>query len=223
MQTKQSWLSRHITLHNQATRQDEWENFITHFIGFIAATVFLFIVLIQRNRYDGESTWIGMIIYWLSLVLLYLSSSIYHIAPKGDLKRLMRICDHANIYLLIAGTYTPILLYIGTSITVRIVIFMWLVALFGILFSILFWGRLPVVHVALYLIMGWMIIFFWQHIVPFIPRGLLVWVIAAGVTYTSGVVFYANKRLPHNHMIWHLFCIGASALFCIGFFLHLTI
>lgn len=222
MNTKQSWLSRHITLHDDADVASERENALTHAVGTAAALVFLIWVCVEKDTFAHIRTWRGMLVYGVTLVLLYLSSTLYHHVPKGDLKRLFRVFDHANIYLLIAGTYTPILASIGSPSATRLSVFTWGVALCGIIFSVLFWGKLKALHILFYLGMGWMIVFFWNDIVPFIPSGLLGWILAAGLTYTIGVFFYAMKRIPHNHMIWHIFCVVASSLFCIGFFLHLT-
>jgi len=222
MKQTESWLSRHITLHNHASAQDEKENFISHLIGAIASILFLVVVLIGRDRFIGTSTWIGMIIYGITLTLLYTSSSLYHYTGTSDLKRLFRVLDHTNIYFLIAGTYTPIMLFIGSPVAMQIAAIVWSIALIGIAFTLLFWGKLKVLHILFYLGMGWLIVLFWSDIIPYIPPGLLTWILAAGITYTVGVVFYAARRIPHNHMIWHLFCVLASALFCIGFLLHFT-
>jgi hemolysin III len=221
MNTTSSWLSRHITLHSYADEKSERENTVTHLVGFIAALFFFFFILFAKQRFPDQATFIGMLIYSITLMLLYGSSSAYHATTPGDAKRLFRVFDHSNIYFLIAGTYTPILLYIGTPITRLITIFIWAVAIFGIGFTLLFWGKLRALHVAFYLVMGWMIVFFWKDIVPFIPSGLVYWIFSAGITYTVGVIFYSLRRMRHSHMIWHLFCVAASAQFCIGFLLYL--
>lgn len=221
MEGKETWLSRHITLHDQCDPKEERENSITHAIGSALSLAFLMFVLFSRSSFERRETWIGMVVYGCMLALLYMSSTLYHFLPKGDAKRVFRVLDHANIYLLIAGTYTPILLSIGSADASRLLVFIWSVGLVGIAFSIVFWDRLKALHVVLYLVMGWIIIFFWNDIVPFLPAGLTGWILAAGVTYSSGVVFYALKRMPHHHMVWHIFCVAASALFCIGFLLHL--
>ncbi|MFA7018948.1 MAG: hemolysin III family protein, partial [Sphaerochaetaceae bacterium] len=183
--------------------------------------LFTGIVLFRKNSYIHTRTWVGMLIYAGTLLLLYTSSTLYHHVPKSDAKRIFRLLDHANIYLLIAGTYSPILLFIGNPGSIRVLYIVWSVALVGILFSLIFWGKLKILHVLFYLAMGWMMVLFWSDIVPYIPSGLLFWILAAGLTYTIGVIFYAKKDVPHNHMIWHLLCIVASALFCIGFLIHL--
>ncbi len=219
-----TWLERHIDLHEHNDPIAEKENSITHAIGAVLSLFWIVAVLIMnmKDSFAKPATALGMLIYGLSLGILYSSSAIYHALPRNDLKRIFRFLDHANIYILIAGTYTPILLFIGSQRAQVVLIFVWTVAVAGILFSLAFWNRLKALHVILYLAMGWMIVLFWNDIVPFLPNGLLPWVIAAGITYSAGVAFYASKKLPHHHAIWHIFCIMASTLFCIGFLLYLT-
>ena len=219
---KETWLQRHISLHMHDDPISEGENAITHGVGAVLSVIFIIAVLVLKESFQSTKTAFGMAIYGLTLLFLYSSSTCYHILPRNDLKRIFRLLDHANIYILIAGTYTPIMLFIDSPRSISILVIVWLVALSGILFSLIFWGKLKPLHVLLYLAMGWMIVLFWNDIVPHLPTGLLGWVIAAGVTYSAGVVFYASKRIPHHHAIWHIFCIFASALFCVGFLQYLT-
>jgi hemolysin III len=221
MEQTQTWVSRHITLHDYADPKAERENTLSHLLGVLASLVFLVITVVRKDAFESSSTFIGMGIYAASLLLLYGSSTLYHHLPKGDPKRIFRFLDHANIYLLIAGTYTPILMSIQNVSAFRLLAIVWSVAAIGILFSLIFWGKLKFLHVLFYLAMGWMIVFFWNDIVPFIPSGLLAYIIAAGLTYTVGVIFYAAKKMPHSHMIWHVFCVVASAIFCVGFLVYL--
>jgi len=218
-----TWLERNIDLHEHNDPIAEKENSVTHAIGAVLSLLWIVAVLIMKDSFAQPATALGMLIYGFSLGILYSSSAIYHALPRNDLKRIFRFLDHANIYILIAGTYTPILLFIGSQRTQFVLIIVWIVALAGIVFSLVFWNRLRALHVILYLAMGWMIVLFWNDIVPFLPKGLLPWVIAAGITYSAGVAFYASKKLPHHHAIWHIFCITASTLFCTGFLLYLTL
>jgi hemolysin III len=221
MDTTRSWLARHITLHDHADAAAERENAASHLLGVAGSLIFALVVLIGKDRYDTTATFAGMLVYASTLLLLYASSTLYHHLSRSDAKRFFRLLDHANIYVLIAGTYTPILLSIGTGASSLLTALVWFVALGGILFSVIFWGRLKVLHVTLYLAMGWMIVFFWDAVVPNIPAALTGYIIAAGITYSIGVIFYALKSVRHSHMVWHLFCVAASAIFCIGFLRHL--
>ncbi len=215
------WLENHITLHTYDDPRAERENSVTHVVGVALAVVAFVTILLKLPSIESASLKVGMVIWALTMIMLYGASALYHSLPYGNAKRICRILDHSNIYFLIAGTYTPLMLSIGTGTAHMLVGIVWAIALLGIIFTLVFWGKLKALHVLLYLAMGWLIVFFWKDIVPFLPEGLLGWVIAAGLTYSIGVIFYASKRIPHYHAIWHLFCIGGSALFFFGYMITL--
>lgn len=217
-----SWLERHITLHSHDDPKAERVNSLTHVVGTVLALAALAAIFFRLPHIPSKSVKIGMVVWGFTMVMLYSASALYHHLNAGNAKRICRILDHSNIYFLIAGTYTPLLLYINTEASFRITILVWVIALLGITFTLVFWGRLGALHVLLYLGMGWLIVFFWGQIAPFFPQGLTWWLIAAGLTYSLGIVFYANKRIPYYHGIWHLFCIGGSALFFVGYMINLT-
>ena len=219
---KPSWLERHITLHSYDDPKAEKENAITHLVGTALSIIAFVIILFRLPSIPSLSMKIGMIVWGTTMILLYGASTLYHSLPHGNGKRLCRILDHSNIYFLIAGTYTPMLMYVGTSKAYTILALVWGIAVMGILVTLLIWGKMGVLHIALYVGMGWLVVFFWGDIAPYMPEGIIAWIIAAGLTYTIGVFFYANKRIPHYHAIWHLFCIGGSALFFIGYMIKLV-
>jgi hemolysin III len=213
----QSWLQRHITLHNYDDARAERENYVTHALGAILAILALG-VIIYRNRYlTNPRLKAGMLIYGASMVLLYSASALYHRLPHCDAKRICRILDHTNIYILIAGTYTPILTYANTPLALNILKAIWGMVVIGIIFTLVFWGKLRPLHVILYLMLGWVIVFFWKDIVPLLPPLLINYILTAGIAYSIGVIFYVIKTIPHYHAIWHLFCIVGSMLFFIGY------
>lgn len=222
MHTSESWLERHISLHTHDDAKAEQENALTHFAGAGLALIALVMIFVRLPSLHSAALRFGMVVYGCTMLLLYGASGLYHHLPVGDGKRFCRILDHSNIYFLIAGTYTPILLYIGSHKTVMIAWGIWLVAFAGVAFTLVFWGRLKPLHVVFYLAMGWMLVFFWNDIIPNLPYGLMRWILAGGITYTLGVIFYANKKIPHYHAIWHLFCVGGSLFFFIGFWIYLT-
>lgn len=215
------WLQRHITLHDHDDPKAEKLNAATHAVGVVLSLVWLVIVFLRRTDWINQVTFFGLLIYGCTQLFLYASSSLYHALPHSNAKRLFRVFDHGNIYFLIAGTYTPILISVGTVRAHRILILVWIIALLGIAFILVFWNRLKVLHVILYLAMGWMMVFFWNDLVPFMQNGLAKWILCAGITYSAGVFFYANRKIPYHHAIWHLFCMMAGMLFCLGFFLYL--
>lgn len=216
-----NWIEQHITLHEYDNPREERANAVTHLVGTVLSLAALIYMLAVAGRIGSTSLAFGMVIYTLSMLLLYSASTLYHYLPRNTMKRICRVLDHSNIYILIAGTYTPILLSVGSQTAGDLLVTVWLITLAGILFTLIFWGRLAVVHVLLYLAMGWLIVFFWGDIVPYLPKGLVTWVLAGGITYTAGVGFYAAKRLPYYHAIWHLFVLGGSAFFFAGFAIHL--
>ena len=213
-----NWLEKHITLQIYDDRKAELENAWTHFIGAFLAVIGFILILSSLNKASSTALKAGLIIFALSNILLYTASGFYHYLKQGNAKRICRILDHSNIYFLIAGTYTPLLLYIDTPKTVLLTIMMWVIALLGVGFTLLFWGKLKPLHPILYILMGWIIVFFWGDIVPFLPHDLLFYIIGGGVTYTVGVLFYAMKKLPHYHAIWHLFVLAGSIWFYIGIY-----
>ncbi|HPX28090.1 MAG TPA: hemolysin III family protein [Sphaerochaeta sp.] len=217
----ESWLQKHITLHDYDDPHAERANALTHGLGAILAVLALGMVLGRFPFYSSRSLAWGMVLFCLTMILLYSSSTLYHLMPKSDAKRVLRVLDHSSIYILIAGTYTPLMLGINSAASIMVLIVVWAIAVAGIVLTILFWGKFKILRVLLYIAMGWLIVFFWGDIIPFLPPGLLPYVLAGGITYTAGVAFYAGKRLPYHHAIWHLFCIGGSVAFFIGCFVKL--
>lgn len=217
MKEKRSWLEKNIPINIQIDLRAERENTITHAFGIVFAIVVFILVFGRLNGMPTRAIKVGSLIYCSTLLLLYTASTLYHYLPLSDAKRLFRIIDHSNIYLLIAGSYTPVLLYINNSQTVLICLSLWFVCIFGILFSTFFMKRFKAVHVSLYLIMGWVAVFFWNDIIPNIPEQVVYYIIAGGLAYTLGVIFYSVKKIPHYHAIWHLFVLLGTVLHFIGF------
>ncbi|WP_020613868.1 PAQR family membrane homeostasis protein TrhA [Sediminispirochaeta bajacaliforniensis] len=212
-----SWLEQHITLHDHDNRREETANALTHFLGAILSVGAIIWIFLRIPYFSRRSMITGAFVYVVSMFVLYTASGLYHALPKNNLKRICRILDHANIYFLIAGTYTPIFIFLNSRIGWILLASVWIISALGVLFTLVFWGRYGALHVVFYLAMGWMIVFFWKDIIPFLPSGLTSWILAGGITYSAGVIFYAMKKLPYYHAIWHLFVLGGSILFFIGF------
>ncbi len=213
-----NWLEKHITLQVYDDKKAERENAYTHFFGSFLSIIGLFLVIFKFKSTTPLPLKVGFIIFALSNILLYTASGLYHYLKRGNAKRVCRILDHSNIYFLIAGTYTPILLYVGSQKCIYLTFFMWFLALIGVAFTLVFWGKLKPLHPILYLLMGWCIVLFWNDVVPFIPKELLYYLIGGGITYSVGVVFYAIKKIPHYHAIWHTFVLAGSLWFYIGLY-----
>ncbi len=216
-----TWIDSHITLHDFDNLKEERANAATHFVGILLAIGAIIWVLRIGGGLSSPRLATGLIVYALSMLLLYSASTLYHFLPRNTLKKFCRILDHANIYFLIAGTYTPILLYIDSSPALLMLFLLWCITIVGTTLTIIFWGKFKVLHVLLYIVMGWSLVFFWKDIIPFIPKGLFAWILAGGITYTVGTIFYAIKKMPYYHAVWHLFVLGGTACHFIGFTLFL--
>ena len=215
------WLEKHITLHTYDDIKEERANAFTHLFGALLSLIGM-VFLIQAGLVSGDRMKIvGLIIFSTSMLLLYSASGLYHLVKPSNLKRILRILDHSNIYFLIAGTYTPILIAVGTRLSYAFIAVVWGIAFLGIAFTLIFWGRLKVLHVFLYIIMGWLIVLIWKPVTAVIPADFLKWIIAGGLTYTLGTVFYAMKKLPFYHAIWHLFVLGGSTFFFFGIYKYI--
>jgi len=146
------------------------------------------------------------------MVLLYLTSTLYHALPAPKAKRVFRVLDHAAIFLLIAGTYTPFTLGVlsgGWGWTLFGLV--WSLAIAGVLLESLGNFRFPKLSLALYVAMGWLVVIAIKPMWLLMPRWGLFWLAAGGLAYTGGVAFYAAKRLRHHHLIWHLCVIAGTA------------
>jgi len=196
---------------NGYNRKEEIANSITHGAGLILA-VAGFILLVLRAENKGD-TWhlISFIIFAISLLLLYLSSTLYHIVPGTETKKYMRKMDHSAIYLLIAGTYTPFLLTNLRGTVGWIMFFIvWTFAIIGISIKIATNIRSKWISAAIYLVMGWLAVFIYRSMIEYLPRISIVFLIAGGLLYTLGVLFYVWKKQPYHHAIWHMFVLGGS-------------
>lgn len=212
------WLENHITLPENTTRREERANAATHLAGAVLAAAALAALTVRGIRMGSSTMLTGLVVYGLSMLLLYTASGFYHLVPASPLKRVLRILDHSNIYFLIAGTYTPILILVGTSLSYAFIGVVWSIAAAGIAFSLVFWGRLKPLHVVLYLVMGWLIVFIWKPVSQVLTPEFLGWILAGGLFYSGGVIFYAMKRLPYYHAVWHLFVLAGSASHFIGIY-----
>jgi hemolysin III len=189
----------------------ELANTITHGIG-LALSIAGFVVLLVLAAVRGNPRHIvSCAIYGATLVCLYAASTLYHGIPSPRRKRALRIFDHCAIYLLIAGTYTPFLLVnLRGGWGWSLLGIVWGFAMAGIVFKFLFVDHFPFLSTVIYLLMGWLAVIALKPLLAAVPASGLLWLLAGGLLYTLGVVFYAWKRLPYNHVIWHLFVLAGS-------------
>jgi len=159
----------------------------------------------------------------LSLIILYLASTLYHSFQNPPVKRVFRIIDHSAIYLLIAGTYTPfLLLCVRGAWRWALLGVVWGLALLGIGFKAFFTNRFRKISVLAYILMGWLCVIALREMLATIPSGGLILLAVGGAIYTVGIIFYVWRRVPYNHAIWHLFVMGGSICHYVAILLYLT-
>lgn len=200
-------------------------NALTHSIGVglsIAGFIFLFVLTSMGE--GGALRYVSFSIYGSFQILLYLSSSVSH--QFTDMPRIynpIRILDQSAIYLLIAGTYTPVTLLVLPRVWGWwILSIVWALALLGILMKTLVYRDKHILSDLLYLPMGWLFIVAIRPFLENSPPGLVRWVVAGGLCYSFGIVFYISKRIPFGHVIWHMFVLAGGICFYLGFALYLT-
>ena len=196
-----------------STRGEHLANTLSHGIGLLLAVCALPLLIVDALRTQGGLAVVGATAFGASAILMYLASTLYHAIPQADRNGWLRKLDHCAIYLLIAGTYTPVLLGVlrgGTGWVMLAVI--WSLALAGVVFKLVAGARYRKVSVALYVAMGWAALAvigpLWTHM----SAAGLAWLFAGGVAYSTGVVFYLlHDRLRYSHFIWHLFVLAGTA------------
>ena len=205
------------------TQGEEIANSITHGLGALLSIAALVTLLYLALENGDPWRLVGFTVYGVSLFMLYLASFLYHAVTHERLKKIFRMLDHSSIFLLIAGTYTPVLLVgmrgpLGWTLLATI----WTMAMVGLVYELAFLGRYKWVSLAIYTIMGWTAIFAIKPMIAMLPGGLLYCIFIGGLFYTGGIGFYAWRKLPFNHAIWHLFVLGGSTLHFVGIIIYLA-
>ncbi len=192
---------------------EEKTNIISHAIGLVLSIVALVLMVIKAIPDNDAWHYVSVAIFGLSLIALYASSTIYHSASDPRIRARLRIVDHATIYVLIAGTYTPYtLIVLDGWIGWTIFALSWGMAVTGVILKIFHTGKYNMLSTLMYVFMGWMIILAIKPMIGNLPLNGLVWLFAGGLAYTTGAVLYSIKKIPFNHAIFHLFVLLGS--FC---------
>ena len=196
------------------TDTEEWFNSISHGVTALAAILGLVFLIILGVSSLKDFTLFSSIVYGLSLVSLYTFSTFYHGLRHGKAKNVFHILDHCGIYLLIAGSYTPVLLVsIGGTTGWVLFAIQWAFAAVGIVIKVFYTGKYDLISTLMYAVMGWMIVIRWQDLVDAIPSPALMLLLAGGISYTAGIVFYLlDTRMKYLHFVWHLFVMTGSVL-----------
>lgn len=191
----------------EQSRGEEIANSISHGLALVAALVGIPFLLVNAARHEDVGFVVGTAVFSATIILLYLSSTIYHALAMGEAKRVFRVIEHSAIFLLIAGTYTPFTLGVLRGV--------WGWTLLGVVWSLAVAGMAlkafeksphPILSTSIYLLMGWLVVIAVDPLVANVPMAGLLWLLAGGLSYTVGVAFFAtDSRLRYGHLIWHLF------------------
>ncbi|MGE7915826.1 PAQR family membrane homeostasis protein TrhA [Lysinibacillus xylanilyticus] len=203
------------------TWKEELWNAITHGIGFIASIPALVVLILAAVQTGSALQITTFCIFGASVILLFLMSTLLHSMPE-KYKHIFAILDHCSIYILIAGTYTPFLLIaIGGTLGITLLCIIWSLALLGVIFKCFFINRFEKLSLIFYIGMGWLIIFAIKPVYLYLGVNGFALLLAGGLFYTIGAIFYAWRSLPYNHTIWHLFVLaGCGSMYaCVYFYL----
>jgi hemolysin III len=190
---------------------EEISNASSHAVALAASLVAAPFLIVSTIRHGNAWTITGACIFAATIVLLYLASTLYHALPESKAKRVFRVLDHGAIFILIAGTYTPFTLGVlrgpwGWTLLLLV----WGLAILGVTAKAVGGIRRPSLSTGLYLTMGWLILLAIRPLWSQMPTRGILWLLAGGVAYTSGVAFFAAERMRYTHFVWHLFVIAGT-------------
>jgi len=190
---------------------EEVSNAFSHAVGLTATLVAAPFLIVSTIRNGNPWTITGSGIFAGTMVLLYLASTVYHALPKSKAKRVFRVLDHGAIFILIAGTYTPFTLGVLHGPWGWTLLFLvWSLAIVGVMAKAVGGIRHPHLSAGLYLAMGWLILIAIRPLWSQMPSSGILWLLAGGIAYTSGVGFFAAVRVRYTHFVWHLFVIAGT-------------
>ncbi len=204
--------------------KEEKLNIITHGIGILLSVVALFFLILKASIYGTVWHIVSFSIYGVSLLVLYTASTLYHKSQELKLRTKLNIFDHASIYILIAGTYTPFtLVTLNGKIGWWIFGITWFFGITGVILKLFFTGKYDRLSTIIYVLMGWIIVFAIKPLLQNLPIEGIYWLLAGGISYTLGAVLYSINKLKYNHAIFHVFVlIGSICHFISIYFYVLT-
>ncbi len=199
-------------------------NAVTHGVGALLA-IAACAVLVALAVIRGATTvqLVSCVIFGATLVLVYLCSTLYHSLVRTRARHVLQVLDHASIYLLIAGTYTPFtLVVLRGRIGWALFAIVWTMAIGGIVFKCVAMGKLPVLSVMMYIVMGYLVVAALPKLASVVGWNGLLWLLGGGVLYTVGIFFFALDRVRYFHALWHVFVLGGSALHFVAVLLYVV-
>ncbi|UOQ93010.1 hemolysin III family protein [Halobacillus shinanisalinarum] len=195
------------------SKREEIANAVTHGVGAILSVAMLVLLIVFASLSGNAWEIVSVTIYGVTMLALYVSSTLVHSFPPGRCKDLFEIFDHSAIYLFIAGTYTPLLL-VPLRGTLGWTLFgiVWGIAIFGIIFKIFFVKRFVVLSTVFYVLMGWLIVFAWEPLTMEMQTAGIIFLVFGGILYSLGAIFYVWRAFTYHHMVWHLLVLSGSIL-----------
>ncbi|TYS62593.1 hemolysin III family protein [Sutcliffiella horikoshii] len=195
------------------SKGEEIANTVTHGIGILTSIAAL-VLLIVFSAINGTPLHLAtFIVYGVTMIMLYTASTLLHALPKGKAKNVFEILDHSSIYFFIAGSYTPITLIImDGALGWTLFGIVWGLAIAGTVFKVFFVKRFILASTLLYVLMGWLAVFGWGDITSTVGTGGIAFLVAGGVVYSIGAVFYVWRAFPYHHAVWHIFVLGGTVL-----------
>ena len=192
------------------SKLEENLNAITHAIGaLLGVSGLVLLIVFQADKTDWSL--FSVIVYGISIIVLFTASTLYHSIRRESRRHYFRIIDHISIYFLIAGTYTPVLLItLIQSKGWSLFWVVWGIASFGIVLKLFFTGKFEIFSTLLYIVMGWIIVFDFAALSEIMDSNGIILLMAGGLSYTVGIFFYVVEKIPYNHVIWHLFVLGGA-------------
>lgn len=196
---------------NKLIDKEEVTNAVTHGVGIGLAIAGLAVLVVLAATFGDVWYVVSFSIYGATSILLYLASTLYHSVPQGKAKNILKIFDHSAIFLLIAGSYTPLTLTVlRGKLGWTLFGIVWFIALAGILIKIFCLKKFKMFSTLLYILMGWLVIIAIKPLFAVLSTPSIVFLVVGGVLYTIGTIFYGWRKLKFNHAIWHMFVLGGS-------------
>ena len=200
---------------------EEKLNIWSHAFGILLSVIALMLLIIKAVEQDNVWMMISFPIFGVSLILLYLASTLYHASKNPEKRFKLKVFDHAAIYVLIAGSYTPFTL-VSLNGTTGWLIFtiVWILAFSGIILKLFFTGKFKILSTAMYVLMGWLIIFYFKDLSLHLHEKGVFYLVLGGVLYTIGAILYSIKKIKFNHAIFHFFVLAGSFCHFLSIYLY---
>lgn len=193
------------------TQNEELVNAITHGIGVLFCVISIPFLLYNAYQHKTLDVFFAVLAFGIGMLMVYTSSTLYHIVQNKRIKDILQIADHISIYFLIVGSYTPLMvIFLPKNQATFFLILMWGIVLIGVVLKLFFTKKFKFVSVLIYLMLGWMVVFIIEPIRQNVPVHILSWMIIGGISYTAGVYFYVRSKVSYFHAVWHCFVLGGT-------------